>query len=69
MKYLRYALVAAALTVTAAPHAFADDDYGMSSRRHHGGGGKGAPLPVVGAGLPLLAVAGAYYMMRKRNRD
>jgi hypothetical protein len=28
---------------------------------------KGAPGPIAGAGLPMLAMAGAYWLIRRRN--
>ena len=32
---------------------------------HHGG----APLPIVGVGIPGLAVAGALYLLRRKRKD
>ncbi|MDE1568939.1 hypothetical protein [Aquabacter sediminis] len=48
--------------------AWGDDDY-AGERGHHGGGGHhGAPGPLAGVGLPALAVAGLYYVIRKRRQ-
>jgi hypothetical protein len=73
---LQKALVAAvALCCTAAvTPAFADkptDRNSNSSGLGYGpGGSKGAPGPIAGAGLPFLALVGAYALVRwRRNRN
>jgi hypothetical protein len=36
---------------------------------HHDGGVRGAPGPLVGAGVPVLAVGyGAYWLIKRRRR-
>ncbi|MEP9376690.1 hypothetical protein ABLE91_08270 [Aquabacter sp. CN5-332] len=70
MRFVHIFLVAAALS--AAPGSFAmaqSDDAARHGGGGHGGGGNhGAPLPVAGAGLPILAGVGLYYLIRKRLR-
>mgnify|MGYP001806306968 CR=1 FL=1 len=77
MTSLRTGILAAALlaplTFAVTSDALAQDSYSHRPGGGPGGGpgrpGHGAPLPIVGAGLPLLAAAGLYYAFRNRSRD
>ena len=72
---LQKALAAAVVlccTATVTP-AFADKPADRTDKPGLGwgsGGSKGAPGPIAGAGLPFLALAGAYALVRRRrNRN
>ena len=61
---IRIALCAALLTTAAVPA------YAMGKPPHGPGGGiYGVPAPIVGAGLPILAIGlGAYWLIRRHHR-
>lgn len=68
MKCPKPVLLAAATAIclaTATP-AFAQFFHGGDNNR--GVGPRGAPGPVAGVGLPFLIAAGAYWLVRRRNK-
>jgi hypothetical protein len=47
-----------------------NNNQGGNNNNQGGGGAHGAPGPVLGAGLPILAVGyGVYWVVRRRKKD
>jgi len=69
MLQMKYVFAFLAAILIAAP-ALADNEHGRGGGHHHDGGGyKGAPGPIAGAGLPILAVGYGIYWLIKRRRQ
>jgi len=65
MKNLLAAIVASTILISP---AFAQNNQG-GNNNNQGGGYHGAPDPIVGASLPVLAVGfGVYWLVRRRRK-
>jgi hypothetical protein len=60
MRYTLIALASLALLPSSAQAFIIDDIIGGLT-------GRGAPAPIAGAGLPLIALAGVYWLARRRR--
>jgi LPXTG-motif cell wall-anchored protein len=61
-------IVLVALALTGVP-ALAQDNQGQNNNNNQGGGVRGAPGPLVGAGLPVLLIGGGiYWIVRRKKR-
>ena len=63
---MRKILAVAVVSLSLLPAAAFANKGGIPNNPHGHGG---APLPVVGVGLPGLAVIGALYLLRRRRED
>jgi hypothetical protein len=62
-------LATIALLIVLMSPAFADNGLGNNGKGKGDGGPRGAPGPVLGAGLPVLAVGyGVYWVIRRRKK-
>jgi opacity protein-like surface antigen len=63
-------LAAVVLTMALLSPAFAGDGQGQNGQGQNGNGLRGAPVPLMGAGLPGLAIGigyGVYWLVRRRR--
>jgi hypothetical protein len=66
---MRKLLVASALLAAFCVPAIAQNNQGQNNNNQGGNGYHGAPGPIAGAGLPILAVGyGAYWLVRRYRR-
>jgi hypothetical protein len=66
MKNIFMAIVASTILISP---AFAQNNQGGGGNNNQGGGFHGAPGPIAGASLPVLAVGlGVYWLVRRRRK-
>jgi hypothetical protein len=66
---LKAVLAAIAISTVLMSPVFADNGKGNDGKGKGDGGPRGAPGPVLGAGLPVLAVAyGVFWVVRRRKK-
>jgi hypothetical protein len=66
---MRKLLVASALLPVLCVPALAQNNQGQNNNNQGGNGYHGAPGPIAGAGLPILAVGyGVYWLVRRRRK-
>lgn len=70
MSLSKILIVAALCALPAIPASAKPADRGPTPGLGWGpGGSRGAPVPLAGAGLPILVVAGVYALMRHRRNS